>query len=65
MRPRPSALSVVRSLQAKPDLLAELRHLAVLPTEAGLVAMAEQEAPLRLGVLLSLLVSVLASGSHV
>ena len=51
LRPRPSALSVVRSLQAKPDLLAELRHLAVVPTEAGLVAMAEQEAPLRLGVL--------------
>ncbi|CAE7038237.1 unnamed protein product [Symbiodinium sp. CCMP2592] len=36
----PSALQQ----SAKPELLEEVRHLAVVPTEAGLVALAEQEA---------------------
>ncbi|OLP79848.1 hypothetical protein AK812_SmicGene39802 [Symbiodinium microadriaticum] len=31
-------------VEAKPEFLEEVRHLAVVPTEAGLVALAEQEA---------------------
>ena len=58
-----SALSVVRKsglLQAKPEFLEEVRHLAVVPTEAGLVALAEQEASLGLLPLLEIMLCLSA-----